>query len=142
MDITFKSLYKTRIRYVETDQMGIVHHSNYYAFMEAARTELFINIGYPLTRLEERGMYFPLSESYCKYINKAMFEDIIITNMSVGFINKASIRFDYCITNDNNEILAKGYTVHLFVNKEWKILRFPENIKNEILKYLTDKITG
>ena len=66
------------VRYAETDQMGIVHHSNYPIWFEAARTDYIKKIGLPYSKIEERGLLLPLIELNCKYKGAARYEDEVV----------------------------------------------------------------
>ncbi|EPY2274118.1 acyl-CoA thioesterase [Clostridium sporogenes] len=110
---------ETTVRYVETDQMGVVHHSNYYPWFEIGRTEFTKATGMKYTDIENIGVMMPLTESYCKYIKPAKYEDKIIIETSIEKLTPVKIIFSYkIIKKENNELLAKGSTTQAFVNKK------------------------
>ncbi|ACO85881.1 acyl-CoA thioesterase [Clostridium botulinum] len=109
---------ETTVRYVETDQMGVVHHSNYYPWFEMGRTEFTKATGMKYTDIENIGVMMPLTESYCKYIKPAKYEDEIIIETSIEKLTLVKIIFSYkVIKKENNELLAKGNTTQAFVDK-------------------------
>ncbi|MCR1975847.1 acyl-CoA thioesterase [Clostridium sporogenes] len=110
---------ETTVRYVETDQMGVVHHSNYYPWFEMGRTEFTKATGMKYTDIENIGVMMPLTESYCKYIKPAKYEDEIIIETSIEKLTPVKIIFSYkIIKKENNELLAKGNTTQAFVDKK------------------------
>ncbi len=109
---------ETKVRYVETDQMGVVHHSNYYPWFEIGRTEFIKATGMKYTDMENMGIMMPLTESYCKYIKPAKYEDKIIIETSIEKLTPVKVIFSYkIIKKENNELLAKGNTTQAFVDK-------------------------
>lgn len=131
-----KFVYKTRVRYAEIDQMGIAYYGSYFLYMESARTGLLRERGYPYDQLEKKGYFLPVSETKCKYIKGAVFDEEIKTETTIGFIHNASIKFIYNIYNENSELLAKGHTIHPVVNNEWKIIAVPDILRNALEPYL------
>ncbi|MBD5638162.1 acyl-CoA thioesterase [Clostridium botulinum] len=109
---------ETTVRYVETDQMGVVHHSNYYPWFEIGRTEFTKATGMKYTDIENIGVMMPLTESYCKYMKPAKYEDEIIIETSIEKLTPVKVIFSYkIIKKENNELLAKGSTTQAFVDK-------------------------
>ncbi|GAA0081219.1 MULTISPECIES: acyl-CoA thioesterase [Clostridium] len=109
---------ETTVRYVETDQMRVVHHSNYYPWFEIGRTEFTKATGMKYTDIENIGVMMPLTESYCKYMKPAKYEDEIIIETSIEKLTPVKIIFSYkIIKKENNELLAKGSTTQAFVDK-------------------------
>jgi len=114
---------KLKVRYVETDQMGIVHHSNYYAWFEVGRTEYITEIGMTYREIEENNIMIPVVESSCKYIEGAKNEDILKIQTFMQELNGAKVVFNYnVVREDDGKILAKGSTTHAFVNEKFRIV--------------------
>lgn len=114
---------KIKVRYVETDQMGIVHHSNYYAWFEVGRGEFITNADMTYRDMEEQGVMLPVLESSCKYIEGAKYEDKLIIQTWIEEMSGAKVIFNYNVIREtDNRILAKGSTKHAFVNNEFKII--------------------
>ena len=106
-----------RVRYADTDRMGIVYNGNYFSFFETGRTELMRNFGLPYTIVEEKGYLLPLTESHITYKNPALYDQILKINTKLEFQNTLQIQFDYKIEFDN-KLITSGYTRHVFVKKE------------------------
>ncbi len=114
---------KLKVRYVETDQMGIVHHSNHYAWFEVGRTEYITEIGMTYKQMEENNIMIPVVESSCKYIEGAKYEDIIIIQTYIKELNGAKVIFNYNVVREmDGKILAKGSTTHAFVNEKFRVV--------------------
>lgn len=126
---------KLKVRYVETDQMGIVHHSNYYPWFEVARTEFFEAIGLPYEDIEKEGILFPLVESGCIYKEGAKYPDNIIIKSWIGEIKGIKFTFLYDVIREKDgKVLAKGKTVHVPVDKKMRLM----NLKKENPKLLQE----
>lgn len=111
-----KSCFLTR--YGETDQMGIVHHSNYARWFEIGRFDFFRSMGISNKETEERGILLPLYEMNCKYISPARAEDSITVMTSLNECTRVRVKFSYQIFNTHNKkILASGQTMHAWTDK-------------------------
>lgn len=112
---------KFAVRYSETDQMKIVHHSNYAVWFEAGRTDFFAKIGLSIGQIEESGVLLPLYEMNCRFKSPARYEDEIIVKTKLDSIAKVRIIFSYQVINASNQkILATGKTMHAWTNKHLK----------------------
>lgn len=119
---------KLVVRYVETDKMGIVHHSNYLIWFEAARTDFIKASNITYSEMEENGIMIPLVESYCKYISAAKYEDELVVKTWVKELTPIKVEFNYSVIREKDQKeLAKGSTVHAFVNNEFKITNLKRN---------------
>ncbi|AZR72055.1 hypothetical protein BBF96_00790 [Anoxybacter fermentans] len=108
-----------RVRYAETDAMGIVHHANYYIWFEMGRTELLRELGLEYRSMEKKGIFCPVIESRCYYKNSARYDDFLTLETEIKSVNKATWTFSYRVLRDD-QLLAEGYTVHCFINREGK----------------------
>lgn len=106
-----------RVRYADTDQMGVVYNANYLRFFEIGRTELMRNFGLPYIDVEKQGFLLPLIDAYTKYINPAKYDDIVCINATLELESAAKIKFNYVITV-LDKVICEGYTRHVFVNAE------------------------
>lgn len=114
---------KLKVRYSETDKMGIVYHSNYYPWFEIGRGEYIIKSGITYKNMEEQGIMMPLVETYCKYIEGAKYDDSIIIETSIKELSPVKVIFNYnVIREEDNKILAHGYTTQTFINSNFKII--------------------
>ncbi len=119
---------KIRVRYKETDRMGIVHHSNYYVWFEAGRTEYMREQGLSYREMEERGLMLPITETHCKHLQGALYDDVVVVRTSMSGFSGARIIMNYdVIKEDDQSLLAQGKTIHAITDKNLK----PVNIKKK-----------
>jgi len=118
-----------RVIYADTDAMGNAYYGNYLKWFEVGRSEWFRMSGMTYREVESGGVYLPVVEAHCSYKKPAFYDDVLTIATSFKFSGPARLRFDYEIMR-NGEILAVGYTVHVCVNRERKVLRPPEYLKN------------
>lgn len=133
---------KIRVRYKETDQMGVVHHSNYYPWFEAARTEYMRKAGIDYRQMEENGVMLPVLETHCSYIRGAKFDDLLTVRTWISRFAGIRLTMEYEVIRDSDGLrLAKGSTVHAFTDNSLK----PLNIKKkhpELYKRFIDCYTA
>lgn len=119
---------KIIVRYAETDQMGIVHHSVYPIWYEAARTEAIKKIGMTYSTLEKNGIMTPLVELNSKYIFPAEYEDVLTIQVDIAKLTPARIVFDYQVYKEGLEKpINTGSTSHAWVGRDLK----PINLKKQ-----------
>lgn len=129
-----KSVIKFRVRYQETDQMGVVHHSVYYIWYEMGRTELMRKYGLSYRDCETRGWLLPVIESWTQYINSAHYDDLIEVETISKLEKGCSFVLKYTVTNsETGQILSKGYTKHVLVDTNYKISREATKMLRSIL---------
>ncbi|MDL2263699.1 acyl-CoA thioesterase [Synergistaceae bacterium OttesenSCG-928-I11] len=114
-----------RVRYSETDKMGIVYNANYLSWFEVARTEFCRRFGKAYRDWEALGYFLPVSEAYCKYKFPASYDDTVSVycRAPIDKIKPHSILFEYRITLDSDVTIAEGWTKHAFVDREGKLYR-------------------
>lgn len=106
-----------KVRYVETDQMGIVHHSNYYAYFEVGRTEFISYSGITYSQMEGENVMMPVIESHCRYIEGAKYEDSLLLRTWISELSPAKAVLSYEVVREKDlKVLAKGSTLHAFVD--------------------------
>jgi acyl-CoA thioester hydrolase len=120
-----------RVRYAETDQMGVVYHTNYIVWFEIGRTEWFRQINQDYKALEDQNIILPVIEVNCKYKKPALYDDNIIVRTYLKEIKGIRLIFHYEILRmEDEELLAEGETTHAFVDKDKNPVRlkkkFPE----------------
>jgi len=128
----FEHTHKIRVRYAETDQMGIVHHSRYAIYLEEARTECMRKIGVPYSDLEKEGIILPLISMQNRFIASATYDDVLEIKTIIKSIPQVRFSLDYEIYRDN-QLINTSNTTLVFVNKstmkpmkcpDWIIERF------------------
>ena len=122
-----KSTTKTRVRYSETDQMGVVYHGNYAQFFELGRTEWLRSLGVTYKNMEVSGIMLPVISLKCNFIKSALYDDVLTIHTFLKKEPLVKIEFDYEIKNQDAELICKGNTVLAFMNSETlKPIRCPE----------------
>lgn len=129
-----------RVRYADTDQMQFVYNGKYLEYFEVGRTEMLREIGLPYNILEKNSFQLPVLEAYVKYKSPAYYDDVLIIKSTLKDFPSVKIKIEYeILKKDNNELVAEGYTVHAFINKENKKLsRPPEFFSSAIKKFFVD----
>jgi len=121
-----------RVIYGDCDSMSIVYYSNYLKLFEIGRTELLRELGTTYREVEESGFFLPVTEAYLKYIKPALYDDLLKIKTMMGFVKRASSRFDYTIYR-GEDIIVQGYTIHACLNRENRIVRFPDFLLNILI---------
>ncbi|MDO6472020.1 thioesterase family protein [Maribacter sp. 1_MG-2023] len=109
-----------RIRYNETDQMGVVYHGNYAQYLELARVEWLRSLGISYKSMEEGGIMLPVISLSIKYLKSALYDDLITVKVILKKKPAVRIEFDYEITNEAGELLATANTVLVFMDMKRK----------------------
>jgi acyl-CoA thioester hydrolase len=119
---------RLRVRYAETDQMGVVYYSNYYIWMEVGRVELCKVLGFNYRDMEiEDGIFLAVAESSCRYRFPARFDDEVIVKSWVEEANSRIVIFQYEMRlAGDDRVLATGHTRHVFVDRHMHKARLPE----------------
>jgi acyl-CoA thioester hydrolase len=119
-----------RVRYAETDQAGMAHHSSFLPWFEEGRVELLRHLGKPYTEFEAEGLHFPVREVCCRYWLPARFDEVLVVETTITEVGGASARFSYRITRqEDNALIAEGHTLHACVDDSGKIKRLPLDVR-------------
>jgi acyl-CoA thioester hydrolase len=119
-----------RVRYAETDQAGMAHHSSFLPWFEEGRVELLRSLGKPYQEFEAEGIHFPVREAFCRYWVPARFDDVLIVATTIEDVGGASVRFSYRITRQADGVLiAEGHTLHACVDDNGRVKRLPQAIR-------------
>ncbi len=123
--------FKHRVRYADTDKMGVVYHSRYFEWFEAARTEMLRDAGFPYKKIEESGIFLPVIEANCKYFQPISYDELVTVKTTLQSFTKARLWLSYEVSvNDNNFPKAEGYTIHCYMREDGKPVRAtPELVK-------------
>ena len=116
---------EVRVRYEETDKMGIVYHANYFTWFEVARIELLDAMGCPYLSLEEDGLFLPVLSCKADFHSPAHFDDRLRVVVKIEDSPLVRIRADYEVLREE-QLLATGETTHAFLSTEGKVVRPPE----------------
>lgn len=131
-------IFKTQVRYSETDRMSVVHNSVYYIYMELARSDLVRVEGVTYKEMEDMGVFMPVLESGCRFKYPARYDDFIEVKTHIAYLKNASIRFEYEILRADGKLLAVGHTVHAAVDPEFSVISIPDEWREFLSKYLPD----
>jgi acyl-CoA thioester hydrolase len=119
-----------RVRYAETDQMGVVYYANYFVWCEIGRVEFFRQLGHDYKQMEiEDDCHLPVVESHCRYRAPARYDDEVVIETRVTAARSSVIKFAYRILRisaDGETLLAEAETVHVTVNKSMQKRPLPE----------------
>lgn len=115
--------YRHHAKYYETDQMGIIHHSNYIRWMEEARVDAMSQIGFGYKKMEALGIVSPVLSVQCEYKNMVHFDDVVLIRLSVKQYNSVKLIVSYEMYNETTgELCTVGESSHCFLDKSGKIL--------------------
>jgi len=118
-------VHKLRVRFAETDAMGIVHHSRYLPYLEEARVEYLRSIGHPYVELRAEGVDYAVLEAFVQYRQPLRFDEVVEVHLRSGAATRATFQMAYLLTVDN-EVRATAVTVHGCVNAAGRPVRMPE----------------
>lgn len=110
---------KIKVRYCETDQMGLVHHGSYINYFEEARIAWISNLGFSYSEMEKSGIILPVSKLNVNYLRPAYFDDDLLISVELAELPTSRLIFNYTI-NKEEEVIVTGTTVLAFLNKETK----------------------
>ena len=135
---------EVRVRYAETDQMGIAHHSNYLIWFEAARSDLCRAHGFSYKEMEEKaGALLVVAESYVRYKSPAYYEDIMMVRVRVGEMRSRSLRFVYEVFRPSDETLvAEGETLHLVTDEKKRVRTLPDVYRELLSPELSPRVNA
>jgi len=125
---------KIKVRYAETDQMGIVYYANYLIWFEVARTEYLLSQGLDYRDVEKEGFFMAVVEAHCVYKAPARYGDEIVIEAHATDVKNTSFKFQYRITRGSDRVLlAEGTTAHVLIDKSMKPKKIPEKIRNFLI---------
>lgn len=126
-----QSVSTVRVRYAETDQMGVAYHANYFVWFEVGRTDWLRTFGVTYRDLEAEGFLLPVIEAHCEYRTSARYDDDLRISSTARLVSPVRVAFDYEITSPAATI-ATGYTVHATIDRQGRLVRVPARIKEFI----------
>ena len=130
-----------RVRYAETDAMGIVHHANYLVWFETGRSELCRVKGFSYKQMEEEAdALMVVAETYCRHKSPAYYEDVLTIRTHVSEIRSRSLRFLYEVYRASDDtLLAEGETLHVVTDRNQKVKKVPEFYRDRLLSSDSDR---
>ncbi|AJH15798.1 acyl-CoA thioesterase [Myroides profundi] len=125
--------YKVRVRYAETDKMGVVYHGNYAQYFEIGRVEWLRNLGISYKKMEELGVMLPVVSLTMNYKKSAFYDDDLTIRTIFKKLSSVKIEFDYELYNEKGDLLTTGNSVLVFVNMETgRPMAAPDYVVNKI----------
>lgn len=132
-DVTSRQSVSTvRVRYAETDQMGVAYYANYFVWFEVARTDWLRAAGLTYREMEADGVLLPVIDARCEYKSPARYDDALSVSAVARVVSLARLAFDYEVTGPT-ALIAVGSTVHATVDRTGRPIRMPARIK-ELLR--------
>ena len=124
------SISRVRVRYAETDQMGVVYYANYLVWFEIGRTDLLRQHGWSYREMEVDGYSLPVIDAQCAYKASAKYDDEIEVRTSGGMVSPVRVKFSYEVVRAaDRTLLATGSTVHATLDRDGKPCRLPERVR-------------
>ncbi len=119
---------RIRVRYAETDQMGVVYYANYLVWMEVARVDYCQAAGFRYKDLEvEHGILLAVTEANCRYKSPARYDDEVEITTTLSRANRRAVTFEYEMKSvSSGQVLAQGFTSHMFLNRELRPASLPD----------------
>jgi acyl-CoA thioester hydrolase len=115
--------HRERVRYADVDRMGFAYYGNYLRWFEIGRTEYLRALGMSYREVEDSGVIYPVTETYVKYSAPARYDEEIEIATSLGWVKRASLRFDYEILGTDGVLRAAGWTVHAALDRSGRPVR-------------------
>jgi acyl-CoA thioester hydrolase len=124
-----------RVRYAETDQMGVVYHSNYLIWFEVGRVELMRSLGFDYKCMEaDDDTYMVVADVHCRYHHPARYDELLTVRTRIMEVKTRVLKFGYEIfRQDDHKVLATGDTTHVAASREGRVKHFPEKYKTAFL---------
>ncbi|MBN1354050.1 MAG: acyl-CoA thioesterase [Candidatus Omnitrophica bacterium] len=128
---------EVRVRYDETDRMGVVYYGKYFTWLEVARTEFFRNLGMPYADLESEGIRLMVTKASCAYKSPSTYDELLAIETSIKDVGNTSLAFSYVIFRKDT-LIATAETVHVFTDQKGKPIRIPQKAR-KVLSALTSE---
>jgi acyl-CoA thioester hydrolase len=120
-----------RVRYAETDQMGVVYYANYLVWFEVGRTDLLRSAGWSYREMEIDGVSLPVIEAHCTYRESAKYDDELEVRTRGTMVSKVRVEFTYEVVRTADQaVLATGSTVHASLDRNGRPCRMPERVRH------------
>ncbi len=129
MGESFKTRYRVRVRFGDTDLMGIVHHAVYLSYFEAGRVEYLRRRGVEAEGWEARGLHFPVVDAKLRYRRPAHFDQLLVVETRVSKLTRVTLEFSYDVVRISDDVLlAQGSTLLACVDQSHKPVRIPADL--------------
>lgn len=133
---------RLRVRYAETDAMGVAYHSNFIIWFEVGRVELFRQLGFTYKQLEQEGFHLPVAEARCRYKAPVYYDDELVIRTQIKRVRKFMVHFWYEVLRAGNDrVLAEGETVHFVLDNARQKSAFPEKYLSAFREALSRQLS-
>ena len=120
-----------RVRYAETDKMGVVYYAHYLVWFEIGRTEWLRDTGWTYRSMEDEGLGLPVIEVHCDYKASARYDDDLEIRTRGRLVSPVRIAFDYeIVRRADSQLIASGYTVHVTLDRSGRPVRLPDRVRD------------
>ncbi len=124
------SVSTVRVRYAETDKMGVVYYANYFVWFEVARTDLLRTMGWSYREMEQAGVSLPVIEAHCEYLRPARYDDELDVKTEGRMLSPVRMEFIYEVVHREGQVTAaSGRTVHAALDRAGRPCRLPERVR-------------
>jgi len=125
-----ESVTTLRVRYAETDKMGVVYYANFLVWFEVARADLLRSLGWTYREMEVAGVSLPVIEAHCEYQRPARYDDEIDVRTEGRMLSAVRMKFTYTVVRRADQVVAaQGYTVHAAVDSDGRPCRLPSRVR-------------
>ena len=125
-----RSTSSVRVRYAETDKMGVVYYANYFVWFEVARADLLRSLGWTYRDMEHAGVSLPVIEAHCEYHRPAKYDDELDVNAEARLVSGVRMEFTYeVVRREDSSVAASGRTVHAAIDPSGRPCRLPDRIR-------------
>jgi acyl-CoA thioester hydrolase len=121
---------RVRVRYAETDRMGVVYYANYFVWFEIGRTDWLRETGQSYREMEVAGVQLPVIEAHCEYRRPAKYDDDLEIRTRATLLTPVRIRFDYEIVRGDDDTLVTGHTIHAALDPRGRPCRLPARVRD------------
>jgi acyl-CoA thioester hydrolase len=119
-----------RVRYAETDKMGVVYYANYFVWFEVGRADLLRSVGWTYREMESEGIILPVIEAHCEYRRPARYDDEMEVRTEGRMLSAVRMEFDYTVVRrEDEQVTASGRTVHASLDPSGRPCRLPPRIR-------------
>jgi acyl-CoA thioester hydrolase len=123
---------RVRVRYADTDQMGIVYYANYFVWFEVGRTDWLRANGWTYREMEAEGLMLPVLEAHCTYRQPARYDEELLIRTTARPVSPLRLAFDYEVVRVAGPLVASGFTVHTTLDRRGKPVLVPERVRDLI----------
>lgn len=123
-----------RVRYAETDRMGVAYYANYFVWFEVARADWLRARGWTYREMEEAGVKLPVLEAHCEYSRSAQYDEALTIRTTAALKSPVRLEFMYEVIKEDGTPAAKGHTMHCGIDDSGKPCRLPARVREVFLR--------